>query len=74
MQQSFNCRYDEWLPPAKGHVLLVETHVGVPIVPLSVLDKYYPHASDGLRAPDGAATVGTTKIIFVDFARFGNPF
>jgi serine/threonine protein kinase len=74
VRYSFNGAYDEWLPQAKGHVLLVETHTGVPIVPLSVLDKYYPRASDGLTAPDGMATVGTTKIIFVDFARFGEPF
>jgi hypothetical protein len=62
------------LPPAKGHVLFVETHAGVPIVPLPVLDKFYPKASDGLKAPDGVATVGTTKIVFVDFSRFGDPF
>ena len=30
-------------------------------VPLPVLDKYYPKASDGLKAPDGIATVGTTN-------------
>ena len=48
---------------------LIETHAGVPIVPLPVLEKFYPHASDGLKVPDGVATIGTTRIVFVDFSR-----
>ncbi len=72
--RSFNGNYDELLPLAKGHLLLIETHDGIPIVPLPVLDKFYPGASDGLKAPDGVATVGTTRIVFVDFSRLSGWF
>jgi serine/threonine protein kinase len=64
----FNQHFDQWLPAAKGHVLLVETHDGTPIVPLSVLEKFYLGASDGLKAPDGIATIEDTTIVFVDFS------
>ncbi len=74
VEQSFNCQYDQWLPAAKGHVLLVETHDGVPIVPPAVLEKYYPHACDGLKTPDGATTVGATRIVFIDFSRLADSF
>jgi serine/threonine protein kinase len=67
--RSFNTEYDKWLPAAKGHVLLIETHAGVPIVPPSVLDKVYPKASEGLKTTDGVVTVDATRIIFVDFSR-----
>lgn len=67
--RSFDTEYDRWLPTAKGHVLLIETHAGVPIVPLFVLDKVYPKASDGLKTSDGVVTVDGTRIIFVDFSR-----
>jgi serine/threonine protein kinase len=69
VEKAFNCEYDEWLPKAKGHFLLVETHDGVPIVPSTVLDKFYPGAFDGLKTSDGVATVDATKVIFVDFFR-----
>jgi hypothetical protein len=66
---SFNTQYDEYLPRAKGHVLLIETHDRIPIVPLSDLDRYYPGASEGLKNPDGIVNVENTTIVFVDFSR-----
>ncbi|MGO9113337.1 MAG: protein kinase domain-containing protein [Thermoguttaceae bacterium] len=68
LEKSFNTRYDEFLPLAKGHLLLVETHAGSPIAPLPVLDKVYPGAADGLRTFEGIVRLGDTKIIFVDFS------
>ena len=65
----FNLHYDTWLPAAQGHVLLIETHDGIPAMPLSVLDQFYPGASGGLKTPDGIVSVGNTKIVFVDFSR-----
>ena len=49
--KAFNTRYDEYLPLAKGHVLLVETHDGAPVVPLPVLEKFYP---GGFRGAENA--------------------
>lgn len=69
VEYSFNCKYDRWLPAASGHILLIETHAGVPVVPPAVLEKYYPKASAGLKTRDGVATVKGTRIIFVEFSR-----
>ena len=68
VRQSFNTGYDKALPLAKGHVLLVETHNHVPIVALEQLEKYFPKASDGLKAASGVVEVDGTTIMFVDFA------
>ena len=57
------------LPPAKGHLLLVETHNGKPIVPLDVLEKHFPGASSGLQNIDGTVKVGKTTVIFFDFSK-----
>jgi serine/threonine protein kinase len=65
---SFNTQYDKWLPLARGHALIIETHDGTPVVPLSVLEKYYPNASDGLKAPQTIITIKDTVIIFVDLS------
>jgi serine/threonine protein kinase len=67
--KSFNCNYDELLPQAKGHALLIETHHHIPIVPMPVLEKFYPGASKGLKTADGVVTVENTRIIFVDLSR-----
>ena len=66
---SFNSKYDEYLPRAKGNFLLVETHNGVPIVPVDVLEKYFPDASKGLQNPDGIVKIDQTTIVFMDFSR-----
>jgi hypothetical protein len=66
---SFNCEYDTYLPEACGHVLLVETHVGQPIVPIDVLEKYFPGATGGLKTPEKATTVGKTEIVFIEFGQ-----
>lgn len=66
---SFNTKYDEYLPQAKGNFLLVETHNGIPIVPPDVLEKYFPDASKGLKNPDGIVKIGETTIVFLDFSK-----
>lgn len=68
-RQSFNCEYENNLPRAKGHVLLIETHKGVPIVPLDVLHQFYPDASRGLKQSDGVTEINGTTIVFVDFSK-----
>ncbi len=67
--KSFNVQYDKYLPQAQGHVLLVETHNDVPIVPLEVLEKYFPAASQGLKDSGGTIKIGETTIIFLDFSK-----
>lgn len=69
VRKSFNTKYDTYLPQAKGHFLLVETHNGEPIVPLDVLEKHFPNASKGLQNSDGTAKVGKTIIVFFDFSK-----
>jgi hypothetical protein len=66
---SFNTKYDEYLPKAKGNIILVETHNGIPIVPVDVLEKYFPEASKGLQNSDGVVKVGETTIVFLDFSK-----
>ena len=73
VRKSFNTQYDRYLPQAIGHVILIEAHDGVPIVELTVLEKYFPAASNGLRSPEGAVAIGDTTIIFVDFAKLLDP-
>ncbi len=69
VRKSFNAQYDRFLPQAMGHVVLIETHEGVPIVELAVLEKFFPAASAGLRSPRGVVEIGDTKIVFVDFEK-----
>lgn len=66
---SFNTNYDEYLPQAIGNVILIETHNGIPIVEIDVLEKYFPDASKGLHNSDGIAETNGTTIIFLDFSR-----
>lgn len=65
---SFNCKYDEELPPAKGHIILIETHRGKPIVPAAILEKYYPNAMSGVSQPSKSIRIKDTLLIFVDFS------
>ena len=69
VRKSFNCEYDKYLPQAKGHLLLIETHNGKPIVSLDVLERYFPNASKGLQNTNGKVKVGKTTIIFLDFSK-----
>jgi hypothetical protein len=69
VRKSFNTDYDTCLPQARGHVLLVETHNGVPIVPLDVLDKHFPGSAVGLQRADGMVRLAGTTIVFVDFSK-----
>jgi hypothetical protein len=69
IRQTFNTDYDDILPHAKGHTLLVETHRGVPIIAVEILERYFPKASEGLKSPDGVTEVDGTTIMFVDLAK-----
>jgi hypothetical protein len=70
---SFNTDYKKNLPLAKGHILLIETHKGVPIVPLDVLHSVFPKASKGLSTAGGVTVVDETTIVFVDFSNLLKP-
>ncbi|HEY4761816.1 MAG TPA: transglutaminase domain-containing protein [Thermoguttaceae bacterium] len=66
---SFNTDYDVYLPKAQGHLLLIETHQGKPIIPLDILEKYFPNSASGLLQPSGFVRVKDTSIIFLDFSK-----
>lgn len=63
---SFNTDYDKYLPTAKGNVILVETHDGVPIVDVVTLQRHFPAVPDGKQS--GRVIDGPTLIVFVDVA------
>ena len=65
---SFNCEYDRFLPAAKGQVIVIETHKGKPIVPMAVLERYYPNALAGISRPSKSISINGTLIIFDDFS------
>jgi transglutaminase-like putative cysteine protease len=65
---SFNTDYDRFLPKARGHLLLIETHRGKPIVSAQVLEKYFPNAFAGLSRPKRTIQIGDTTVRFIDFA------
>jgi hypothetical protein len=69
VRKQFNAEYGTYLPQARDHVLLVETHGGTPIVPLDLLEKYFPGSGKGLRHPDGVVIVDKTTIVFLEFSK-----
>lgn len=69
VKKQFNSDYDTLLPQARGHVLLVETHDGRPIIPLEVLEKHLPGSAEGLRQSDGTARLGETTVVFLEFSK-----
>jgi hypothetical protein len=69
VRKSFNSQYDKFLPESIGHVLLIETHDGVPIVPIDVLEKYFPGVSERLKNAGGSMKIGETTIMFLDFSK-----
>ena len=64
-----NGEYETWLPQARGHVLLIETHAGRPIVPGAVLDSYFPGALAGAVSPSKPLRINDTTIVFLEFSR-----
>lgn len=64
---SFNTHYDQYLPRAKGHVLLIEMHGGKPIVPAETLARHYPGALAGAHRPSRSIRIDGTSIVFVEF-------
>ena len=62
--RSFNTNYEKYLPMAKGSVIIVETHDGVPIVDVAILQHYFPTVPDGKQA--GEVIDGNTTVIFID--------
>jgi len=73
VRKSFNTQYEKFLPQANGNILLIETHEGVPIVELAVLEKFFPGISQGLRSPEGEVMIDGTAIVFVDFSKLLDP-
>jgi hypothetical protein len=69
VKKQFNMDYDTLLPQARGHVLLVETHNGKPIIPREVLEKYFPGSARGLQQADGMVSIENTTIVFLDFSK-----
>lgn len=65
---SFNTDYDRYLPQARGHIILIETHGGRPIVPKPILEKYYPNAMAGVTRRSMSIEVDGTRLVFVDFS------
>jgi hypothetical protein len=65
---SFNADYDTYLPQARGHVLLIETHNGTPIVPVEVLERHFPGSTSDVGQAGGTVRVGKTTIVFLDFS------
>ncbi len=72
VRRSFNTDYDKSLPLTKGHILLIESHLNVPVVPIATLEKFYPNASGGLKSSNGVIEIDGTTIMFVDFANILN--
>lgn len=69
VRKSFNTDFATFLPQARGHLLLVETHNGVPIVPIPLLEEHYPGCSDTLAQGGESLDVAGTKIRFMDFSK-----
>ena len=67
--RSFNSEYGRFLPEAKGHVLLIETHGGKPILPIESLEKHFPGACSALNTGIPTVEIGHTRIVFVEFDR-----
>ena len=72
VQKSFNSDYDNLLPLAKGHILLIESHRDVPVISIDTLEKFYPKASEGLNSARGTIEIDGTTIMFVDLAKMLN--
>ena len=66
---SFNTDYDRHLPQARGHVLLIETHKGAPVIHPEMLEKHFPGAMNGITDPSKMIRIQDTTIVFVEFSR-----
>ncbi len=66
VRRSFNTSYDQEIPKAIGHIILIETHNGIPIVDLKILKKYFPSLPSKSTLARGAVKIGDTKLVFVD--------
>lgn len=67
---SFNAEYEKNLPMVRGNILLVETHDGIPIVDLAILQRYFPSVPNGKQA--GKLIDNGTTIVFVELAMIAN--
>ncbi len=67
--KSFNAEYDTYLPQARGHVLLIETHKGKPIVSVETIDKFFPGARRGLEGPAKSIQIDGTTVVFLEFGK-----
>lgn len=66
--RSFNGEYNKYLPETQGHVLLIETHKGNPILPGEILERYYPKALTALSYPSKRIRIKDTFIVFIEFS------
>lgn len=73
IRKSFNTNYDEFIPQAMGHTILIETHSGVPIVDRKILKKHFPEHSEKLSSARGVVVLGETTLVFVDFDNLLSP-
>ena len=64
--KSFNMEYDKNLRLARGNLILIETHDGVPIVDVAILQNHFPAVPSGKQT--GKVIDGETTIVFVDVA------
>ena len=62
---SFNSAYDQYLPKTKGHLILIETHGGKPIVNPKILQQSFPALMG--EPYQGTQTIEGTTLTFVDF-------
>ena len=67
-RMSFNVDYAKYLPMAKGHILMIESHGGVPIIPATELDKVFPNASQQLQKNEKIEVEGT-QLMLIEFSR-----
>ena len=69
VRTSFNSEYATYLPMARGHVLLVETQNGKPIVPPDLLEKFFPGIASGSHSSGDMVRVENTLLVFLDSSK-----
>lgn len=70
--RTFNTAYDKYLPQAKGNLIYIETHDGIPIVDVAILQRHFPAVPNGKQA--GTITDDSTTIVFIELAAMASQF
>lgn len=63
-----NYKWDETFAKMQGHVFLIETHRGKPVVPVEDLEEYFPGAIAGAALPSKSIRIDDTDIVFVELS------